>query len=147
MDEYTKQETEITKLTTLEIIEPNATMADAKRVLSDMPSTKVVSLHDIYRVIAGHSYYHGDRILAALSCIAEGKEVNPIRPTDAVPVVYGQWEWFDEETGTPLTGYEREWGWRCSHCKHELPDDYNDPDCRPTLNYCSNCGAKMNENS
>lgn len=147
MDEYTKQETETTKLTTLEIIEPNATMADAKRVLSDMPSTKVVSLHDIYRVIAGHSYYHGDRILAALSCIAEGKEVNPIRPTDAVPVVYGQWEWFDEETETPLTGYEREWGWRCSHCKHELPDDYDNPDCRPMLNYCSNCGAKMDENN
>lgn len=107
MDECIKQETEITKLTTLEVIEPNATMVDAKRVLADMPSAKVVSLHDIYRVIAGHSYYHGDRILAALSCIAEGKEVNPIRPTDTVPVVYGQWEWFDEETGTPLTGYER----------------------------------------
>lgn len=48
---------------------------------------KAVSLHDIYRVIAGHSYYHGDCILAALTCIAEGKEVNPVRPVDVALVV------------------------------------------------------------
>lgn len=47
-------------------------------------SSKVVSLHDIYRVIAGHSYYHGDCILSALTCITEGKEVNPVQPTDLV---------------------------------------------------------------
>lgn len=87
MDEYIKRETAIAKLTELEVTEPNATMADAKRVLADMPCAEAVSLHDIYRVIAGHSYYHGDRILAALTCIAEGKEVNPVLPTDLVPVV------------------------------------------------------------
>lgn len=86
MDEYIKRETAIAKLTELEVTEPNATMADAKRVLADMPCAEAVSLHDIYRVIAGHSYYHGDRILAALTCIAEGKEVNPVLPTDLVPV-------------------------------------------------------------
>lgn len=68
-----------------------------------------------------------------------------IPATDVAPVVHGRWEWFDEETGTPPTGYEREWGWRCSHCKNELPDDYDDPDYCPTLNYCHNCGAKMDE--
>ena len=62
---------------------------------------------------------------------------------DAVPVVHGRWEWFDEETGTPSTGYEREWGWRCSHCKEELPDDYDDPDDRPAFRFCYNCGAMM----
>ncbi len=62
---------------------------------------------------------------------------------DVAPVKYGQWEWFDEETGTPITGHEREWGWRCSRCKHELPDDYDDPDYRPMLDYCLYCGAKM----
>lgn len=31
---------------------------------------------------------------------------------DVAPVVHGRWEWFDEDTGTPITGYEREWGWR-----------------------------------
>ncbi len=62
---------------------------------------------------------------------------------DVAPVQYGQWEWFDEDTGTPITGYEREWGWRCTHCKEELPDDYDDPDCLPKFRYCCNCGAKM----
>lgn len=98
MDEYIKRETAIAKLTELEVTEPNATMADAKRVLADMPCAEAVSLHDIYRVIAGHSYYHGDRILAALTCIAEGKEVNPVLPTDLVPVV------------------------RCKGCKHSWED-------------------------
>ena len=66
--------------------------------LDEIPAVKAVSLHDIYRVIAGHSYYHGDRILAALTCIAEGKEVNPVRPADVAPVV------------------------RCTDCKYH--DDY-----------------------
>lgn len=70
-------------------------------------------------------------------------EVDAQPAADVAPVVHGRWEWFDEETGTPFTGYEREWGWRCSHCKHELPDDYDDPDYRPMLDYCPNCGAKM----
>lgn len=66
-----------------------------------------------------------------------------ISAADVAPVVHGRWEWFDEETGTPSTGYEREWGWRCSHCKEELPDDYDDPDDRPAFRFCYNCGAKM----
>lgn len=63
---------------------------------------------------------------------------------DVAPVVHGRWEWFDEETGTPFTGYEREWGWRCSYCGEELPDDYDDLDDSPTFQFCYNCGAKMN---
>lgn len=70
-------------------------------------------------------------------------ECGSIAAADVAPVVHGQWEWFDEDTGTPITGHEREWGWRCSRCKHELPDDYDDPDYRPMLDYCPYCGAKM----
>ena len=66
---------------------------------------------------------------------------------DVAPVIHGRWEWFDEETGTPFTGYEREWGWRCSRCKHELPDDYDDPDYRPMIDYCPYCGARMDGDS
>lgn len=62
---------------------------------------------------------------------------------DVALVVHARWEWFDEETGTPSTGYEREWGWRCSHCGEELSDDYDDPDDSPTFRFCYNCGAKM----
>lgn len=66
-----------------------------------------------------------------------------IPTVNVAPIKNGQWEWFDEDIGTPITGHEREWGWRCSRCKHELPDDYDDPDYRPMLDYCPNCGAKM----
>ena len=62
---------------------------------------------------------------------------------DVAPVVHGRWEWFNEDVGTPVTGYEREWGWRCSHCGEELPDDYDDPDDSPKFRFCYNCGAKM----
>lgn len=62
---------------------------------------------------------------------------------DVEPVQHGRWEWFDEDTGTPLTGHEWEWGWRCSCCKTELPNSYDNPYDPPQIKYCSNCGAKM----
>lgn len=62
---------------------------------------------------------------------------------DCEPVRYAEWEWFDELNGNPLEGCDRDWGWRCSYCKTELPDDYDDPDCKPKMKYCSECGAKM----
>lgn len=121
----------IARLTALEVTEPNATMADAKRVLADMPCAEAVSLHDIYRVIAGHSYYHGDRIFAALTCIAEGKEVNPVLPTDLAPVVYGWW--------VHLGGDE----WCCSACGFVITTDGSWD--KPTKKYCEDCDAKMDE--
>ena len=102
-----------------EYIEKEATIAD-------MPSAKAVSLHDIYRVIAGHSYYHGDRILAALTCIVEGKEVNPVRPADVAPVVYGRWIPFHSEIAGDIQ--------YCSSCEIGFA---------AKTNYCPNCGAIM----
>lgn len=84
----------------------------------------------------------GDR-LAIIPLNFAMAHIKSLPAADVAPVAHGRWEWFDEETGTPFTGYEREWGWRCSCCKHELPDDYDDPDYCPTLNYCYNCGARM----
>lgn len=69
--------------------------------------------------------------------------VDSVPIVDVAPVVHGRWEWIDEDVGTPVTGYEREWGWRCSHCGEELPDDYDDPDDSPKFRFCYNCGAKM----
>lgn len=93
----------------------------------------------------GHDAIDGGRysLDTVDDCIELASRIEALPTEDVAPVVHGQWEWFDEETGTPPTGYEREWGWRCSHCKHELPDDYDDPDYCPALNYCPNCGAKM----
>lgn len=136
MAEYINKETAIVKLTALEVIEPNATMTDAKRVLADIPNVKVVSLHDIYRVIAGHNYYHGDHILAALTCIAEGKEVNPVRPTNLAPVVYGK----------RIVRFDGPYNRRrcyCSHCgKHNGVGGIAQNQEKP---YCPNCGAKIDE--
>lgn len=44
MDEYINRGTAIAKLTALEVAEPNATMADAKRVLADMQTADVASV-------------------------------------------------------------------------------------------------------
>ena len=57
----------------------------------------------------------------------------------------GEWEWYDEEIGSPLEGTEREWGWRCSKCKVVLPDDFDDPDNPPAMRFCQWCGAPMTD--
>lgn len=42
--------------------------------------------------IAGHSNYHGDDILCAIYCMAEGKEIDTIKPVDNNGSVrYGRW--------------------------------------------------------
>lgn len=130
MAEYIKLEDAIAKLTDLNAIEPNTTIADVKRLLADMPGAKAVSLHDIYRVIAGHSYYHGDCILAALTCIAEGKEVNPVRTADVAPVVHAEWVVCGDGDNVP---------WMCSHCGKTTAHKYK----VMYGGYCPNCGAKM----
>ena len=46
-----------------------------KSLLSALPERNGwVHIDDIYRLISGHSNYHGDNILAALTCLAEGKK-------------------------------------------------------------------------
>lgn len=57
----------------------------------------------------------------------------------------GEWEWFDETVGTPIDGYEREWGWRCSKCKTVLPDEFDNPDDSPAMRFCQWCGAPMTD--
>jgi len=46
--------------------------------LKDLKSKKMVPLSDVYRIIAGHNDYHGNSILSALTCVAEGKYVDPV---------------------------------------------------------------------
>lgn len=46
--------------------------------LKELKRKKMVPLSDVYRIIAGHSNYHGGNILSALTCIAEGKDVGPV---------------------------------------------------------------------
>ncbi len=67
-------------------------------LVEDQPTADVVHIDEVFRLIAGHSNYHGDDILAALKCVTEGKEVNPVKPlsADVVEVV------------------------RCGECRHYL---------------------------
>lgn len=47
---------------------------------TDITEQRDIKLQDVYKIIAGHSNYHGDDILAALTCLAEGKQVAPVKP-------------------------------------------------------------------
>lgn len=67
--------------------------------------------------------------------------LRPVRREQVEKVCRGEWEWYDEEIGSPLEGIEREWGWRCSKCKAVLPDDFDDPDNTPAMRFCQWCGA------
>ena len=59
--------------------------------------------------------------------------LRPVSREQVEKVWRGEWEWFDEEVGSPLEGVERDWGWRCSKCKTVLPDDFDDPDNPPGM--------------
>ena len=68
---------------------------------------------------------------------------------DVEPVKHGHWEWFEEWLpSTPDHPAECEdCGWRCSECKTALEDIvggyWDDIDIEPMINYCPNCGTKM----
>ena len=73
--------------------------------------------------------------------------LRPISREQVEKVWKGEWEWYDEEVGSPLEGIEREWGWQCSKCKVVLPDDFDDPDNPPAMRFCQWCGAPMTDES
>lgn len=64
---------------------------------------------------------------------------------EQVEKMRGEWEWFDEIVGTPIDGYEREWGWQCSKCKTVLPDEFDNPDDSPAMRFCQWCGAPLTD--
>ena len=75
-----------------------------------------------------------------------------IAPTiEAEFVRHGRWEWFEEWLpSTPDHPAEcQDCGWRCSECKTALEDIvggyWDDIDREPMMNFCPNCGAKMDE--
>ena len=82
--------------------------------------------------------------LAEAMCII-GNALRPVSREQVEKVWRGEWEWYDEEVGSPLEGIEREWGWRCSKCKVVLPDDFDDPDNPPAMRFCQWCGAPMTD--
>ena len=94
-------------------------------------------LNKVYLSTKNDSYR--DALSVALSAL------RPVSRERVEKVWRGEWEWYDEEVGSPLEGIEREWGWRCSKCKVVLPDDFDDPDNPPAMRFCQWCGAPMTD--
>ena len=97
-----------------------------------------IKLSDVYHLIAGHSDYHGDNILAALTCLAEGKEVKPVHP---LKIKTGHWVW-------DPNGQDQGIGaWKCSECGELNLNIGWMEKTNPLLwigsNFCPNCGVKM----
>ena len=73
---------------------------------------RVINADKLAKRIAGHSNYHGDSILAAIYCAAEGKENDaPIRPIETPPNEPLSIEQLREMDGEPVylivdDGYE-----------------------------------------
>lgn len=77
-------------------------------------------------------------------------------PLDCVPVRRVEWEWFEDwgEMPTSLLAPHDppelfDYGWRCSHCKTYLREAvdvrnvWDDPDEKPVIKCCPECGAMM----
>lgn len=97
---------------------------------------RVLLLDDVYRVIAGHSDYHGDNILSALTCIAEGKEVKPVKPLEYLGP---KGKWIGLEYDGYADGNHVYDLWECSNCGNEEKGE-DVPEQNP---FCRCCGAKM----
>lgn len=76
-------------------------------------------------------------------------DIKGMKAADVAPVRHGLWEWF-EDWNPSTTDHSAECddcGWRCSECKAALEDAvggyWDNPFVKPKLNYCPNCGAKM----
>ena len=98
-------------------------------------------------------------VLLVIHCGIDESEVQRVALSDCeiVPaanvqeVRHGLWEWFEEWLpSTPDHPAEcQDCGWRCSECKTALEDIvggyWDDIYEKPMINYCPNCGAKMDD--
>ena len=88
-------------------------------------TAKYIHIDDVYKLVAGHSDYHGDSILSAFTCITEGKNVKDITPLEKQTNTA---EWKIENNGGTTMWYE------CSKCG-EAGDIWD--------KFCKHCGRKM----
>ena len=94
------------------------TAEEAISTITPQNEPRMINADKLAKRIAGHSNYHGDAILAAIYCAAEGKENdNPIRPIEAQqnePLTVEQLREMDgEPVWVDFTGsaIKREPGW------------------------------------
>ena len=99
---------------------------------------KLIDADKLARRIAGHSDYHGDSILSAIYCMAEGQVMDvPIAPIKQKRRKTATW--IKEES--PF-GWDRH-SYQCSKCGRSIHLDVEVEDLND-YPYC-HCGAKMAE--
>lgn len=91
---------------------------------------KEINGNELFNMIEGHSNYHGEDILVAISVMQEGRTPKDIKPIDAKFIKHGHW---NEKSD-------------CSVCGNAAPTDnrYDFIDIAE-LKYCPYCGAIMDE--
>jgi hypothetical protein len=133
---------------------------------------KEIDGNELFKRIAGHSYYKGDDILTRISLMQEGKlpKNKDIKPADVQPVVMGKWivkktHLFDlNDRGEPdMFAFEYEYHngphckkcgrFICEHCEPDYAEQecekehFECPFCKRAVlekeNFCPNCGADM----
>ena len=108
-------------------------MATEKRLIY-ADSGKIAAEYMEKHLIAGDSDFLKG-YLAGVKALAEG--IDGLPTVDAVEVVHGRWEKHDR-SGLRINGFMV-----CSACNVMIPSAENNYYCLPELNYCPNCGAKM----
>lgn len=118
---------------------------DITYMLENPPSAdrpkNMIHIDEVYRLIAGHSNYHGDSILAAFTCLVEGKDVKPIAPLDeSADRPTGEWIDADgNKVRLDADGHPLDSCW-CSNCGEWLvaSDEH-----KVLGKFCPNCGKRM----
>lgn len=136
MAEYIERGTAIAKLTALEVTKPSATMADAKRLLADMPAVDVEKMSDGYHTFA--DLYEQRLILSAALAKNNPHAWKSKRHEDGSVPFGGGWfiMGFDTDEGCYTYHYElKDWGlFQCKELDKGKPwDGHTSKDVRRLL--------------
>lgn len=122
-----------------------------KRLLEERDKIPYMRPGAVYEFGIPQRNPHGDSMRGglrkALRCLEQCTHITDI------PAKPSHWEWFEEwNPSTPEHPAEcDDCGWRCGSCKVALADVvggyWDNPDEKPKVNYCPNCGKPMGEDS
>ena len=104
--------------------------------------------NELFKCIAGHSYYSGDDILTRISLMQEGKlpKKKDIEPADVRPVIHATWRDYADKVDKRFNKHD----YFCPVCNTRA-DAFvagtEDWYCYFAPNFCPNCGADMRNNN
>lgn len=162
--EYISREAAIELLTTA--LDDDWEPEYAQDRLSEIPAADVrpvnnrdIDGNELFRRIAGHSYYKGDDILTRISLMQEGKspKKKDIEPANVRPVVRGVPLIEINEPWQPMRGNKDRFYYTkrylCRNCEYQIKTESWEKDrCfgagtifkeNSMPNFCPNCGADM----